>query len=445
MQLYLSKILFGESICSTHVFVKLALGVIFASAAFATGPVAQFDEYISAATTALTGTNGLSALVGNASTELSAISSKIGTINTALTSASNVVRNKTEPEPSPVLASAWYAFCDNIAAQLTSVETLFKYGPRNSAAYRAHIQSNVNALQSAIAGQQTNIRTELTMNYAQFTKYLQDENTDIATLRNKPNSLVLLRQDDMPATPTLANLEHLYLVCTYPDFDITACTSLKTIGFFDGPALSSTQRTHLSTLAKVTKQLQNLIVMNWGNTSIAGSAFSGATSLVKVIIHKVTTIGNQAFASCTNLISVSIPDATSIGSLGDYGTGSFQDCSALTTVSFPAAQIIGTCAFIKCRKLLIASFPAAVTVGRYGFHICDSLTTVQFPSAETLLGAAFAYDNLITTAYFPVVKIISGSAFQRCTGLQEITYPADADVESGAFAECLSTLKRLDP
>jgi hypothetical protein len=102
--------------------------------------------------------------------------------------------------------------------------------------------------------------------------------------------------------------------------NLTTRTTLKTLGFFDGGGLTADQLTAISSLVKGAKILQNIIVMNWGNTEIAESAFCGTGtgtafgSLVQVIIHKAIDIKSSAFRECRALQSALFPVARALRS-----------------------------------------------------------------------------------------------------------------------------------
>jgi hypothetical protein len=387
MRLYFSKVLFNQSI-------GLAISALFAliaPSANATSPAEQFDVQINSARDALTGTSGLSSLASSASSPLSDVITQITNTNSALSNASSVVQNKPAPQPPADIALSWFECCRNIIAQLASVEALFKCSSRRDEIYRTLLQRNINVLQSTINVCQANIRSELLVTViipVEFPQFLRNENITETDLRNQPNTLVLVNETEMPTTPTLNSLEQIFLVGIYPSFDITACTNLKTIGFFDGGEIDSTQRTQLSNLAKRTQKLENLIVMNWGDSTIAHDAFCLVKSLVKVIIHKATIISEGAFRDCSSLASVLIPDAITIGTENEFW-GPFIGCQSLTTVSFPAAQFLGRDAFFFCKQLITASFPSAKTLGLYAFGNCFSLLTITFPANATTFGNTF--------------------------------------------------------
>jgi hypothetical protein len=415
--------------------------------------VAEFDTYITNATTALTGNEGVYTLVGSATSTSAAISTKVTTVNTELGNASGVVQRKSEPEPDPVIATAWYGFCSNAAVQLAGVESLFRCGPRNSAVFRGMLQANVNAIQSAIGAAKAGIRAEVeieVVDHPEFDKYLQDEGTTIDVLSNQTNTLVLIQQRSMPSGTDLSAIEHLFLVLTYPTFDIAQCTELKTFGFFDSSSgLNSDQRDNISSLVTGQKKLQNLIVMNWGGVEIAGSAFCGtgsgdnSGSLVQVVIHKATGIGSTAFRYCQKLTTVSIPDAGPIGAEGDgSATGAFANCNVLKTVDIPKAEGIGGYAFYCCRALQAVSFPKVTgSIGKYAFGECYALQAASFPKVKTIGTASDFYGvfegcRALQAASFPVAESIGKYAFYNCYALQAASFPEVTGIGDNAFYNC---------
>ncbi|MDR1207952.1 MAG: leucine-rich repeat protein, partial [Holosporales bacterium] len=368
MQQYLSKFLFGQSICFKHTFYALASAIISSS-------------YSAFATTTLK------------------------------------------------------ASLDIAKSAMDSTASIIRFGPQNSTNFTEAVAENVDAVKKFlddmfVSVQRTMIPLTLALEYSgyhstfpEFFDFLIETGQTVESLRAQPNTLVLLNENSMPSTSTLANIEHLYLVLNYPKFDITACTNLKTIAFFDGPALSIDQRTQLSTLVKTYKQLQNLIAMNWGDSTIAAEAFCGTDtdhpgSLVNVIIHKATVIQPNAFRYCCNLTAVSIPDAVTIDATIDKNdeSGAFQYCISLAIASFPVVTSIGHDAFAYCSSLTTTSFPIVQTINDRAFQY-TGVTTASFAAAQTIWERAFYSCKSLQTASFPAAKIIRGGAFEQCTAL----------------------------
>jgi hypothetical protein len=225
--------------------------------------------------------------------------------------------------------------------------------------------------------------------YPEFLSYLNREGKTVKGLRKQANTLVLREQDSMPTGTVLGSIKELYLVGNWSPtgLDIAGCTGLVTLGMFDGGSgLDEDQRNKISSLVKGQKKLETLIVMNWGNAAIAGSAFCGtgsgtnSGSLVAVVIHKATSIGSAAFRYCQKLTTVSIPDAGSIGTTSDsYTTSAFAYCKVLKTVEFPVAQSIGNYAFGYCEALQTVSYPSNASLGYSVFSGCSGYQIILLP------------------------------------------------------------------
>jgi hypothetical protein len=214
------------------------------------------------------------------------------------------------------------------------------------------------------------------------------------------------------------------------------------LGFFDGPGLSSTQRTQIATLARETKVLQNLIVMNWGDTEIAERAFRVTDDnynvpLVKVIIHKVTTVGSFAFDACQSLTTAIFPDVTTVN---DHA---FLSDRALRTLFIPMAVTINSNAFYN-DAITELSCPFLRTIDPGGFRNTQ-LATISFPSLTHVNTLAFYECRYLVSAYLPVCINIGDNAFGNCTALRTITFPqSTATVDPKAFNGC-SNLQIRNP
>ena len=105
------------------------------------------------------------------------------------------------------------------------------------------------------------------------------------------------------------------------------------------------------------------LVIPAGVTEIAGSAFSGCTSLTQVNFPaSLTIIGSYAFSGCTGLTSLTLP-----ASLEKLDYAAFVNCSEIAgTVTLPAnLKTIGTRAFENCNK-----------VDAFDFTHCTQLTSI---------------------------------------------------------------------
>ncbi|MDR1207893.1 MAG: leucine-rich repeat domain-containing protein [Holosporales bacterium] len=341
MQKHLSKILFGESICSKHTFYALSLGIVASSSAFTT--------------------------------------------------------------------TAFKASIDVAKGAMDNTASLIRSGPQKSTNFTGAVAENVDAVKKFLDDVFVTVqRTMIPLEYIklgyiwpEFLEFLIEEQQTVESLREQSNALVLLNETNMPATPTLANIEHLYLVKNYPTFDITACSKLKTLCFFDGPGLNADQRTAISTLVRNTKKLQKLIIMNWSDNTMATSAFERDDqlgSLISIVISGITSIGFRAFRLCSTLTTVLLPSSETLLGLA------FADCHSLTFISCPEVKIIG--------------------------------------EKDDIWGVFQACYNL-ETALFPKATIIGKSTFSGCTKLQTVSYKSDATIGTDAFKECPSTLQKI--
>lgn len=172
----------------------------------------------------------------------------------------------------------------------------------------------------------------------------------------------------------------------------------------------------------------NTAVISDGITSIGSYAFSGKTSLTKVVIPgTVTTIGRSAFQNCSNLISLSIPEGVQ-----EIGQEAFSGCAGLTILDLPGSIIrIGDAAFANCTQLLKIVFAnnktgAKLELGNSAFLKCWYLQIVILPSNITKIGnGMFASTQLLTTLYIPSsVEKIEMNAFAS-SGITKIYFEGD--------------------
>ena len=232
-------------------------------------------------------------------------------------------------------------------------------------------------------------------------------------------------------------------------------------------------------------------------TSIGTNAFSGAVSLINVIIpnsvmdigasafqgcglisisipHSVTNIGDHAFAG-TRLTSVTIPESvTSIGdgafaytsltnvtipnSVTNIGASPFADCTGLTTITVdqqnPAYRSVNGVLFDIGLSLLIQYpagrfegylIPSSVTnIGSGAFSGCTNLTNVTIPNSITSIGdSVFARCGLTSVTIPNSVTRIGAYAFFNCFSLPSVTIPNSVtSIGEWAFGYC-SSLTRV--
>ena len=199
-----------------------------------------------------------------------------------------------------------------------------------------------------------------------------------------------------------------------------------------------------------------------GTVGIAGSAFSGCTSLSSVDIPDsvtsinedvfyrctsltsvtigsgVTSIKNSVFRECSSLTSIVIPD-----SVTGISSNVFSDCSSLTSVTIGSGfTSIGVASFTGCGQFTLtinSNIPekafsnssvksvtignGVTTIGLSAFSGCTGLTTVTIGNSVTSIGeSAFQRCSGLTSVDIPnSVTTIGDYAFYQCTSLTSIT------------------------
>ena len=129
-----------------------------------------------------------------------------------------------------------------------------------------------------------------------------------------------------------------------------AITTLATDGLIyklnaDGTEYSVTYYEGEDTVVYIPSEYESLAV-----TSIDSSAFSGCTSITRVVIpDSVTSIGKYAFSNCSSLTDVMIG-----GTVASIGAFAFEHCSSLISIIIPSSVTsIGSGAFYQCNNLTI--------------------------------------------------------------------------------------------
>ncbi|MDR0624926.1 MAG: leucine-rich repeat domain-containing protein [Holosporales bacterium] len=346
-----------------------------------------------------------------------------------------------------------------------ALATLIANGPQANGDFRADVATGVLDLGAKIDSawdivQSTTVYWPdmwevLAPSFPEFSNYLLKANKTPRELLSEPNTLVLLNKG---AVSTIwSNLEHLYLVGNWnpTGLDLPACTSMKTLGFFDGAGLTATQRTQISTLAKNVKILQDLIVMNWGHSDIAASTFNSATSLLSVIIHNASIVRDEAFYKCTSLVTALLPQVTTImdgtthGAFqacralstihcpdlaGDLGYGAFSDCQALTEIYWPNIATVGDGAFFRCIGLTTVSLPAVTFANAHSFQDCTALSAISMPNVGSMDGRAFYNCRALTSIFFPALdNLAGGEVFKGCTAMTTACLLAATMLDGSTF------------
>lgn len=187
--------------------------------------------------------------------------------------------------------------------------------------------------------------------------------------------------------------------------------------------------------------------------SIGGSAFSGCSNIINLIMPSITTVGESAFSGCTSLVSISMPKIVSLGN------SAFRGCSSLSDFYLPdTLTTIGQYAFSDCNSITELTIPINVAdIERYAFANCTSLQTVFFNATNCEIGD-WTYTNIFQNCTcFKTIKFgknvteIPAGVCYNATNLEEVVFLGkvkktmnasgnnNADhSQGGAFAFCTS-------
>jgi len=180
-------------------------------------------------------------------------------------------------------------------------------------------------------------------------------------------------------------------------------------------------------------------------TTIASTAFLGATNLKSIVIpNSVTTIGDSAFSGTTSLTSISIP-----ASVTSIGSSVFDSASSLTSIVVDSANLYYTiidAGLFNISKTLLLAFP--IKSSQLSFTLPNSVTRIEsemFRNAKSLksiiLGSslgfignnAFNGDASLTTISIPrSVTSIGTRAFYATPALTSINVDANNPIYSSS-------------
>ena len=188
------------------------------------------------------------------------------------------------------------------------------------------------------------------------------------------------------------------------------------------------------------------LVIPYGATSIADSAFENCTGLTSVTIpDSVTSIGEKAFNNCNNLSFASIPK--SVTTIGSYV---FNDCSSLEEMTIPS--IDGSKTWNKTLKyffgnknppsrLRAVTILGGASINSSAFKDCTSLASIIISDSVTSIGTdAFrgcTSLNSVTFGEESQLTSIGSNAFRNCYMLTSITIPSNVtSIGDSAFDQC---------
>lgn len=178
-----------------------------------------------------------------------------------------------------------------------------------------------------------------------------------------------------------------------------------------------------------------LILPN-GLVSIGQYAFynSGITDIN--FPSSLKTIGKNAFYGCSKLKEVELNDG--IESILNYA---FSGCTSLEKVIIPSSiTTIPDCCFTNCSSLLEIEIPDSVTSIQYrAFGGCSSLEFIELPCNLTYISRYLFYEcsNLKQIVIPDTVKSIGWHAFDGCSKLKDVKLNESLKwIESSAFYNC---------
>ena len=149
------------------------------------------------------------------------------------------------------------------------------------------------------------------------------------------------------------------------------------------------------------------LVIPAGVTEIAGSAFSGCTSLTQVNFPaSLTKIGEYAFSGCTGLSGTVVLPAN-LTKIDEYA---FKNCTGISALDFSACTqplSIEYEAFSGCTEITgTVTLPANLkTIGIYAFYNCNKVDAFDFTQCTqlTYIGSE-AFSRCKADAVFTVKK-----------------------------------------
>ncbi len=193
--------------------------------------------------------------------------------------------------------------------------------------------------------------------------------------------------------------------------------------------------------------------------TIAGEAFSGNESIVKVIVpDSVAYIEFAAFENCTSLMQVVLPTG-----VRTIGSSAFSGCEELQYINIPAkCEKIGSAAFAKCNKLTgitVSKDNPAYTCVDGVLYTKDGSKVVQYlagrtrsvysmpSSVEEIEEYAFwGASQLTDISLSSKLKEIPEYAFSNCSGLSNVVLPYRVEsLMAYSFADCYSLTDLVVP
>lgn len=164
-------------------------------------------------------------------------------------------------------------------------------------------------------------------------------------------------------------------------------------------------------------------------TAIGNGAFSGQSSVTKIVMPGVTEIGAYAFADCPNLVSIAC--GASLTEIGDYA---FSGTAIDSTPDLSTVKYIGEGAFenTKIKSVTVAN---GTEIGAGAFRNCRQLASVTIGNDVTVGDSAFCLDtdDNWTTAYYRLPDNKRVYYYVFTSPLHSLTIGSNVSIGSYAF------------
>lgn len=242
---------------------------------------------------------------------------------------------------------------------------------------------------------------------------------------------------------TIKEITFSKYVKIFDDYAFSGCTSLEKVIAPGVTTIYSNTFEGCSSLSYI--ELTSI-------SDIPDNAFSALTKLATAKLTALKTIGDRAFYDCVGLSTVNAPNLTTIGNnafensalttltatnLTSIGNMAFYK-SNITSVTYNYVMFIGDYAFSNCKKLTSAKFNNLQDLdSEFVFQNCEVLTTVSMSKVTSLPSYTFYNCPALTSVTLTNVASVATKAFYKA-GITSITLPNATTIENSAFSNCTS-------